>query len=64
MKKTGIKIVSILLAMSLIFGGSASTCMAYAADATKVLETFGLSIVETIFTTLVGGNLWSYRLWG
>ncbi len=53
MKKTGMKIVSIILAFSLIFGGSSVTSYA-AADITKSLETFGLSIVETIFTALVG----------
>ncbi len=53
MKKTGMKIVSIILAFSLIFGGSSVTSYA-AADFTKTLENFGLSIVETIFTTLVG----------
>ncbi len=53
MKKTSMKIVSIILAFSLIFGGSSVT--SYAADITKTLENFGLSIVETIFTALVGG---------
>ncbi len=53
MKKIGMKIVSIILAFSLIFGGSSVTSYA-AADFTKTLENFGLSIVETIFTTLVG----------
>ncbi len=53
MKKTSMKIVSIILAFSLIFGGSSVTSYA-AADITKTLENFGLSIVETIFTTLVG----------
>ena len=53
MKKTSMKIVSIILAFSLIFGGSSVT--GYAADITKSLENFGLSIVETIFTALVGG---------
>lgn len=53
MKKTSMKIVSIILAFSLIFGGSSVTSYA-AADITKSLENFGLSIVETIFTTLVG----------
>ncbi len=52
MKKTSMKFVSIILAFSLIFGSSAVT--GYAADVTKSLENFGLSIVETIFTTLVG----------
>ncbi len=54
MKKTSMKIVSIILAISLIFGGSSVTGYA-AADITKSLENFGLSIVETIFTALVGG---------
>ena len=54
MKKIGIKIVSIILAFTLIFGGSSVTGYA-AADVGKALENFGLSIVEAIFTTLVGG---------
>ncbi len=54
MKKTSMKIVSIILAFSLIFGGSSVMTTAYAADITKTLENFGLSIVETIFTGLVG----------
>ena len=55
MKKFGMKIVSIILAFSLIFGSS--SVMGYAAsdEITKKLENFGLSIVETIFTALVGG---------
>lgn len=53
MKKTSMKIVSIILAFSLIFGGSSVTGFA-AKEFTKTLEDFGLSIVETIFTTLVG----------
>ena len=54
MKKNSMKIVSIILAFSLIFGGSSVMTTAYAADITKTLENFGLSIVETIFTGLVG----------
>lgn len=54
MKKLGIKIVSIMLAISLIIGGG-SMSLASAVEATQVLETVGLSIVEAIFTTLVGG---------
>ncbi|MBQ8762543.1 MAG: hypothetical protein IJZ07_00375 [Clostridia bacterium] len=54
MKKIGMKIVSVILAVSLIFGGSSVMGSAAAADVTKTLENFGLSIVETIFTTLVG----------
>ena len=53
MKKMAIKFVSVLLALSLVFGGSMST--AFAVDAGTVLTNFGLSIVEAIFTTLVGG---------
>lgn len=53
MKKTSMKIVCIILAFSLIFGGSSVTGFA-AKEFTKTLEDFGLSIVETIFTTLVG----------
>ncbi len=54
MKKTSMKIVSIILAFSLIFGGASAMGSAAAADVTTTLENFGLSIVETIFTTLVG----------
>ncbi len=54
MKKISMKIVSVILAVSLIFGGSSVMGSAAAADITKTLENFGLSIVETIFTTLVG----------
>lgn len=54
MKKLGMKIVSVILAFSLIFGGSSVMGYAAADDVTKALENFGLSIVETIFTTLVG----------
>ena len=54
MKKIGMKIVSIILAFSLIFGGTSAMGSAAAADVTKSLENFGLSIVETIFTALVG----------
>ena len=54
MKKLGMKIVSIMLAISLIIGGG-SMSLASAVEATQVLETVGLSIVEAIFTTLVGG---------
>ena len=54
MKKISMKIVSVILAVSLIFGGSSVMGSAAAADITKTLENFGLSIIETIFTTLVG----------
>ncbi len=54
MKKFGIKIVSVILAFSLIFGGASSTVTASAADIGKTLENVGLGIVEAIFTTLVG----------
>ena len=54
MKKLGMKIVSIILALSLIFGGTSVMGSAAAADITKTLENFGLGIVEVIFTTLVG----------
>ncbi len=54
MKKLGMKIVSIILALSLIFGGTSVMVSAAAADITKTLENFGLGIVEVIFTTLVG----------
>lgn len=54
MKKIGMKIVSVILALSLIFGGTSAMGTAAAADVTKTLENFGLSIVETIFTALVG----------
>ena len=55
MKKLGIKLVSILLAFSLIFGGTSAVGASAAADIATTLENFGLSIVETIFTVLVGG---------
>lgn len=54
MKRISKKIISIILAVSLIIGGG-SMSMASAVDAVQVLETVGLSIVEAIFTTLVGG---------
>ena len=54
MKKIGMKIVSIILALSLIFGGTSVMGSAAAADIGKTLENFGLGIVEVIFTTLVG----------
>lgn len=54
MKKIGMKIVSVILAFSLIFGGSSVMGSAAAADIGKTLENVGLSIVEVIFTTLVG----------
>ena len=54
MKKISMKIVSVILAFSLIFGGSSFMTTASAADIGKTLENFGLSIVETIFTGLVG----------
>ena len=54
MKRISQKIISIILAVSLIIGGG-SMSMASAVDAVQVLETVGLSIVEAIFTTLVGG---------
>lgn len=55
MKKFGIKIVSIILAFSLIFGGASAMGASAAADVETVLTNVGLSLVETIFTTLVGG---------
>lgn len=54
MKKIGIKIVSIILAFSLIFGGAAAMGTAAAADIGTTLENVGLGIVETVFTALVG----------
>lgn len=54
MKKIGMKIVSIILALSLIFGGTSAMGSAAAADIGKTLENVGLGIVEVIFTTLVG----------
>ncbi len=54
MKKIGMKIVSIILALSLIFGGTSVMGSAAAADIGKTLENFGLGIVEVIFTTLIG----------
>lgn len=55
MKKIGMKILSVILVMSLLIGGSASVTTASAADIGKTLENAGLGIVEVIFTTLVGG---------
>ena len=52
MKKTGTKIISILLVFSLLFSGA--TVSASAADIGKSLEKVGLGLVEVIFTTLVG----------
>ncbi len=52
MKKIGMKIVSILLAFTLMFSSMGT---ASAADIGKVLEKAGLSVVEAIFTVLVGG---------
>lgn len=52
MKKIGMKIVSVMLAFALMFSSMGA---ASAADIGKVLETAGLSVVEAIFTTLVGG---------
>ncbi len=54
MKKIGMKIISIILALSLIFGGTSAMGSAAAADIGKTLENVGLGIVEVIFTTLVG----------
>lgn len=55
MKKIGMKILSIILAMSLLIGGASSIGTAAAADIGKTLENAGLGIIEVIFTTLVGG---------
>ena len=55
MKKISTKIVSILLVFTLLFSGAASMGTASAADIGKTLETVGLSIIEVIFTGLVGG---------
>ena len=55
MKKIGMKILSIILAMSLLIGGSSATTTASAADLGKTLENAGLSVVALIFSTLVGG---------
>ncbi|MBO5410594.1 MAG: hypothetical protein J6A60_04985, partial [Clostridia bacterium] len=55
MKKFGTKLVSLLLALSLIFGGASAMGASAAADIATTLENAGLSIVETIFTVLVGG---------
>ncbi|MBQ2847930.1 MAG: hypothetical protein IJO03_11930 [Clostridia bacterium] len=55
MKKIGMKIVSIILAMSLLIGGTSAMGTASAADIGKTFERAGLTIVEVIFTTLVGG---------
>ena len=45
MKRISKKIISIILAVSLIIGGG-SMSMASAVDAVQVLETVGLSIVQ------------------
>lgn len=55
MKKVAMKILSVILVMSLLIGGTSTMSIASAADAGKVLESAGLSIIEAIFTTLVGG---------
>ena len=55
MKKFAKKILSVILAMSLLVGGASSMTTASAADIGKTLENVGLGIVEAIFTTLVGG---------
>ena len=55
MKKIGMKILSVILVMSLLIGGTASMTTASAADIGKTLENAGLGIIEVIFTTLVGG---------
>ena len=55
MKKIASKIVSILLVFSLLVGGASTVGTAAAADIGKTLEKAGLSIVEVIFTALVGG---------
>lgn len=54
MKKFSAKIISILLVFSLLIGGASSVGTAAAADIGKTLEKAGLSIVEVIFTGLVG----------
>ena len=55
MKNFGMKIVSIMLALTLVFSGTPAMISASAADIGKTLEKAGLTIVEVIFTTLVGG---------
>lgn len=55
MKKFAMKILSVILVMSLLIGGTSTMSIASAADIGKKLENFGLGIVEVIFTTLVGG---------
>ncbi len=55
MKKVAMKILSIILVMSLLIGGTSTMSIASAVDAGKVLESAGLGIIEAIFTTLVGG---------
>lgn len=55
MKKIGMKILSIMLAMSLLIGASSAMTTASAADLGKTLENAGLSVVELIFSTLVSG---------
>ncbi len=55
MKKIGIKIVSVVLVMSLIFSGFSAMGTASAADVGKTLKNFGVSIVDGIITTLITG---------
>ena len=55
MKKFGMKILSIILAVTLLIGGSSAITTASAADLGTTLENAGLSIVELIFSTLVSG---------
>lgn len=55
MKKLGMKIVSVLLAMSLIIAGASATVSAYAADVSKTLTHIGVSLVDGIVTTLISG---------
>lgn len=53
MKKTGIKIVSVILALSLIFGGVSSIGASAASDIEKSLKHAGVSVVDGIVTHLL-----------
>ncbi len=55
MKKFAMKILSVILVMSLLIGGTSTMSIASAVEVGKVFETAGLGIIEAIFTTLVGG---------
>lgn len=55
MKKLGTKIVSVILAFSLIFGGASAMGTAYAADVKDTLTKVGITAVDAVVTTLISG---------